>query len=466
MLARLSSAPGLPVEEPTAPYWMDEAPFGELADVQDEIPPVADVVIIGSGMTGVAVAKHILEQSTLSVTVLEARQLCSGATARNGGHIKPPPFADFSRLRAQLGERSARKVVACQLRHLPVLLALGAEHPLGEVREVDTLDVFVDEEDFQAVRREVVALREWMPEVEVEVVAGEEARCRFGLKEHIVGAVAYKAGALFPFRLVTSLWHGLAERYADRLRLRTHSPVTAVWPTLDAAYPLCCRLHNTITTTTTTTTHNNTTTTTTIAARHIVHATNAFAPHLVPALRSCLTGALGHMTSQRASPPMLSPRTSCSIFYGPDMYDYATHRAAHDLIGGGLFCSRAHGLDQFGIWDDSCLDYRSLAHLHGSLAAVYGPRSVAVSRAWSGIMAFTGDGLPLVGGVPGRRGEWVAAGYCGDGMVWAWLCGAALASMLLGAAEGIEDWFPVKEVAITEARLGRANLRHLVEQLV
>lgn len=44
-------------------------------------------------MSGVSTAHHIIEASKKhanqpSITILEARQLCSGATGRNGGHLK------------------------------------------------------------------------------------------------------------------------------------------------------------------------------------------------------------------------------------------------------------------------------------------------------------------------------------------------------------------------------------------
>ncbi|PHH71615.1 hypothetical protein CDD82_6421 [Ophiocordyceps australis] len=399
-------------------------------------------------MTGVAVAKSILEQSVKFFLHL----FSNGATARNGGHIKTAPYSEYAWLQRELGPQKARDIVAFELAHVDALLALGAEHECGEVREVQTVDVFIDEGEWEAAKDEVGELEEAMPEVRVEVVEGDEARSRFGLSRPILGAIAYRAGALWPFRLVASLWTDLAHRYADRLRIRTHCPVTAVSSSDKPAYPLSIVARGA-----------------TIAARHVVHATNAFAPQLVPELRQCLTGVLGHMTAQRAATPVLNASTSCSIIYGPDMYDYATHRANDTLVGGGLYHSIGHGIDQFGVWDDSRIDHGALAHVSGSMPAAYAPRCgpVAVLSAWSGIMAFTGDGLPFVGQVPPTDGspspQWVAAGYCGSGMVWAWLSGTALGSMIL--ARPLDPSFPMDNVKMDEDRLERANLRHLVSHL-
>lgn len=87
-----------------------------------------------------------------------------------------------------------------------------------------------------------------------------------------------------------------------------------------------------------------------------------------------------------------------------------------------------------------------------------------VKALWSGVLSVSVDEFPWVGRIPntisGRRsptpgvtvwekgkrartadpGEWVAAGYSGEGMVHAWLCARALALMVLGLdnARGVE----------------------------
>ncbi|KAG7853766.1 hypothetical protein KL919_005405 [Ogataea angusta] len=45
-------------------------------------------VIIGSGFSGASVAFNLLEQTDEKVLLLEARDVCSGATGRNGGHMR------------------------------------------------------------------------------------------------------------------------------------------------------------------------------------------------------------------------------------------------------------------------------------------------------------------------------------------------------------------------------------------
>lgn len=89
--ARISVA--LPHENPTRSYWQD--PPDDIADLKttQHVPERADIVIIGSGITGAAVAWNLLQDgsssSLPSVVMLEARQACSGATGRNGQHSSP-----------------------------------------------------------------------------------------------------------------------------------------------------------------------------------------------------------------------------------------------------------------------------------------------------------------------------------------------------------------------------------------
>lgn len=195
LIQRVSLDPGLPASKPTSSYWMDEPPFPQLSDLQAGLPQEADIVIIGSGITGAAAAKTICEllsspsqnegggegegeamdQDKPRIVVLEARQLCSGATARNGGHIKLAPHEDFARFRKLLGDERARGVVRFMLKHLEVLLEVGAEQPQGEVREVETVDFYVDD-SFEEAKTHVEEMKEWLPEVEVTVWEGEAAR--------------------------------------------------------------------------------------------------------------------------------------------------------------------------------------------------------------------------------------------------------------------------------------------------
>ncbi len=82
---RLNLSPGLPVDDPTIPYWtVPPIDLNLPAHNNSALPTHVDVLIIGSGITGVSCARTLLKKGPpgLRVLVLEARDVCSGATGR------------------------------------------------------------------------------------------------------------------------------------------------------------------------------------------------------------------------------------------------------------------------------------------------------------------------------------------------------------------------------------------------
>jgi hypothetical protein len=80
---------GLPVPNPTKSHWHKEPSEKLLGHrTTPELPHSADVVIVGSGITG-AIAAHTLKERRpeLDVVMLEAREACWGATGRVCAHI-------------------------------------------------------------------------------------------------------------------------------------------------------------------------------------------------------------------------------------------------------------------------------------------------------------------------------------------------------------------------------------------
>ena len=87
LLKRIYGPPGFPVPKPTVSFWMDE--LSPISSRQDDLPEHADIVILGSGITGTSFARTLFKQLDLSgrptdikVVMLEAREACSGATGR------------------------------------------------------------------------------------------------------------------------------------------------------------------------------------------------------------------------------------------------------------------------------------------------------------------------------------------------------------------------------------------------
>jgi hypothetical protein len=77
---------GLPVPNSTVPFWRTQLHEIDEHRSTEDIPSECDVLIIGAGYCGASTAYHLINDnpSPPSIVILEARQACSGATARNG----------------------------------------------------------------------------------------------------------------------------------------------------------------------------------------------------------------------------------------------------------------------------------------------------------------------------------------------------------------------------------------------
>jgi hypothetical protein len=170
--ARINANPGIPVSNPTTSFWLRDPPFPDLVDMRSRtLPRSADVVIIGSGITGASVARVILSECAAMginrrVVMVEARQTCSGATGRNGGHIKCTPYEAFCQSKERFGAERARALVDFQVSHLPILVDMAKQEnwDQAEARELESLDVFYDEEVWAEHQQMVEEFRQGMPE--------------------------------------------------------------------------------------------------------------------------------------------------------------------------------------------------------------------------------------------------------------------------------------------------------------
>lgn len=90
-----SSTTPRPFPHPTStlPFWRTDPHELDNHRSTELLPTQCDVLIIGAGYAGVTTAYHLLDANRMppSIVILEARQACSGATARNGDPPQPHP---------------------------------------------------------------------------------------------------------------------------------------------------------------------------------------------------------------------------------------------------------------------------------------------------------------------------------------------------------------------------------------
>ncbi|KIJ21260.1 hypothetical protein PAXINDRAFT_64511 [Paxillus involutus ATCC 200175] len=467
----LSPCSAIPIEEPTQSFWTYPPSSIATHTSRDSFPTHADVVIIGSGITGASFARTLLDfdqerhggTGPLSVVMLEAQETCSGATGRNGGHINPPLYHDYEDLKQRLGSSSAQQIMRFRLAHLQVLPEVAeAEADNADCREVEAVDVYFDETVFAEARRKLTIYKADMPQEAktYHVWEGVEARNKFSLSPLAVGCIATRAGAIHPYRFVTSILSRLLEDYPKYFQLFTQAPCTSITGPLPTNPFYCVN-----------------TPCGQLTTSHVVHLTNAYVGGLIPGLSDVVCRVRETMSAQRPGKGLQSRvaddvnehgRRSYVFFDSPRTkgFDYLTQlpNGEHELMfGGGLEAVPdvdAGGGGGYRRGTRGMYDVHSAVHV--------------VKALWSGVLSVSVDEFPWVGRVPpaisGRLsppglkqsqrmaapGEWVAAGYSGEGMVHAWLCARALALMVLGldaandvetegqygAGQSVDEWLP------------------------
>jgi glycine/D-amino acid oxidase-like deaminating enzyme len=141
--------PGIPLPRPTQSFWQSEE--HPLANHQSPWPEgVVDVVIIGSGITGMSLARTISrERPGMKVVMIEARALCSGATGRNGGHMKTMTFAVWPERKAAFGLEEAVRISAFEHAHLEAMsAAIREDQIVCDLVPTEGIEAFYDRATF------------------------------------------------------------------------------------------------------------------------------------------------------------------------------------------------------------------------------------------------------------------------------------------------------------------------------
>ena len=81
---------------------------------------------------------------------------------------------------------------------------------------------------------------------------------------------------------------------------------------------------------------------------------------------------------------------------------------------------------------------RILTH---KLAALWPQASLDIEFRWAGTFDTTGDGLPLIGPVPGAKGMYAAYGYGGNGITFSFLAALLIGDLIAGSRSPLLDDF-------------------------
>ncbi|KAK9424752.1 putative FAD dependent oxidoreductase [Seiridium unicorne] len=436
----------LPVPNPTASFWLTQPHHLACYRSSDTTPEECDIAIVGTGMSGVATAYHILTQCEggpePKIVLFEARQACSGATGRNGGYIKilmPSIKSIFD----GHGSAITEELVAwINLQRAAIKATAEKEGIDCDLRLTRSFDAYFDPEHASKIKTFLDEQRQagaaWTSDV--QWLDGPNLERDTGIK----GAAAVIDGpalSLWPYKFVTSLLERVVEMGAF---LYTETPVEAVESAGDDSVVLSTPRGAT-------------------KAKKVIYATNAYCSALLPQYKGTIVPRKGQnsilVPLEKSRPPRVTH--TVNLFHTSQAADYLVPRPDGNIIlGGGMDAYRKSDEDRNPDWfdtvDDSTLINEGVkTHFDGTMAKCFRGWEDSDAKAamtWSGIMGSTPDNFPHAGRVPGTENQWILAAFNGGGMTMIFTLAREIARMAVKGIEFEETTIP-KVFKTTEERM-------------
>lgn len=381
------------------PFWLDGSKPKPVAS--EPLPRHADVLVIGSGYTGLNAALQTARGGRATI-VLEAGDPGRGCSTRNGGMISSSIKPDLARLTRRFGPERAE--------------AIRAE---GR-RSLDWIDRFVTSEAIECdFRRSGRFHGAHSPKAfeRLQHLADAERRegiaCDVVSRDHQHGELGtdfYHGGLIYPDHATlhpANYQKGLLDRAMDAgVRLHPHCAARAIRSDGDQV--------------------EIETEKGVLRARDVVVATNGYTSRLTPWLRRRIIPIGSYVIATEPLPdgmvdrlfPTRRPVTDSRrvvFYYGP-----SPDRRC--LIFGGRVSA------------GECDPEISGPRLHAEMVRIFPElTTIRIAHAWMGFVAYTFDELPHTG-VHG--GIHYAMGYCGSGVGMASYLGMRMGQRILGLSDG------------------------------
>jgi glycine/D-amino acid oxidase-like deaminating enzyme len=371
----------------TVPVWLDNRSSSD-----DLSKPAirADIAIIGGGVVGAACA-YLASRRNLKVVVLEAGTVASGASGRNGGFVLRGIHTHYNSCVVQYGREIARYVYGLGERNQALI---------KEFVESNNIDLDYDPsgshllacslEELEELSRSCQLMRE--DGFEVDLIAQDP------LGRGFYGAL-YNACdfGINPVKFVRALLavSGAQVLEQESVRLIEHSG-SALTVTASSQAVICDQ---------------------------VIVATNAYSPGFDSFFLDKIQPARGQML---ATAP-LKKKILNSLCYANYGWEYFRQLPDRRLVLGG--CRQSFLEEESGYADlvtkpvQTALEHYLKDHFP-ELAGI------PIEYRWSGPMAFTNDGLPLVGTLPHLPSVHFAVGCNGHGLGYS----MTLAERVLAAA--------------------------------
>lgn len=383
-----------------SPYWLKDA--NPVSYVPPALPTNADVVVIGSGYTGLQAALTAARAGR-HVVVLEASEIGAGCSTRNGGQISPAMKPSLSTLTKRFGRNKALAILREGYQSVDWL---------GEFITTEKIDCnytvcgsFLGAHSLRHYRKLEKDLSNEDPDLPSggRLVEADAMSAEIGTQRYFGGVVYPQDASLQP-----ALYHrGLTDKViAAGASIHAYTPVIDVRE-LDNLSAGKLRVK---------TDHGE------LIAREVLIATNGYTGSATPWMQRRVIPVGSYIIATESLPPELvnqilpTNRIVCDtrkVIY----YYRLTPDRSRIIFGGRVSAQETNPTIS------APKLHRELCHLFPSLS------EIRISHSWMGYVAFTFDSLAKCGK---HKNMHYAMGYCGSGIAASSYLGMRTAQNMLG----------------------------------
>ncbi len=382
------------------PYWWDAAPRPVLPPA--DLPARADVVVVGSGYTGLAAALQTARAGRQTL-IVDAEDAGWGCSTRNGGQVSTSLKPGFDDLAKTYGPERAFKILSEGHRALDWIGDfIAAEGIDCRFERVGRFHAAHNPAQYEALAKKLSRQPKGL-EVDAHMVPRGEQRSELGSDAHHGGAVYRHHAALDP-----ALYHqGLLDRALGAgATVIGRCPVTGIARD-GAGFTVATKRG-------------------TVGARNVIVATNGYTGPATPWFRRRVIPIGSYIIATEMLEPSLMQRLMPKARVVSDtrklVYYYRASPDRRRMLFGGRVA-----------WKET--DPRASApRLHAEMVRIFPELAAArISHSWVGFVAYTFDTMPHLGVQDGLH---YAMGYCGSGVSLASYFGMRIGQQVLGLAAG------------------------------